>query len=50
MSQKNVCVLGGWCQGGEFDSPCGSNCFLLHLFSKINEYKLSNFQYASFQI
>ncbi len=29
------CVLGGWCQGCEFDSPCGRNSFQSHLFSKI---------------
>ncbi len=29
------CVLGSWCQGHGFDSPCGWNYFQLHLISKI---------------
>ncbi len=28
-------MLGNWCQGHEFDSPCGRNSFHFHLFSKI---------------
>ncbi len=29
------CVLGGWCQGLGFNSPCGWNYFQSHLLSKI---------------
>ncbi len=30
-------MLGNWCQGHEFDSPCGRNSFQSHLFSKNNK-------------